>query len=169
MASALGMKTVTHICLFTVLNGIIGLTAFPESWTDTKTGFTWKYRVNNGGIEIYSGGGIAAVTPQPTGAISIPPLIEGRPVTRIGPYAFYSCYNLNSVTIPDSVVNIGENAFCNCYDLTMASIPNSVTNIGERAFQVSGIEELLLPDSVKSIGAYAFSLTGWLIDGPCRL
>ena len=37
-----------------------------------------------------------------------------RKVTSIGNNAFYYCYGLTSVTIPNSVTSIGNNAFSNC-------------------------------------------------------
>lgn len=39
-------------------------------------------------------------------------------VTSIGDYAFRSCENLTSVTIPDSVKSIGNDAFFDCTSLT---------------------------------------------------
>ena len=38
-------------------------------------------------------------------------------VTSIGDFAFYDYTNLQSVTLPDSIINIGNNAFKNCYNL----------------------------------------------------
>ena len=48
--------------------------------------------------------------------------------------AFWGCYDLISVTIPDSVTSIGKSAFSKCYGLTSVAIPNSVTSIGDEAF-----------------------------------
>ncbi len=66
--------------------------------------------------------------------MTIPATIDGLPVTSIGDEAFYDCYNLTTVTIPDSVTSIGDEAFFGCYNITRVTIGNSVTNIGFFAF-----------------------------------
>ena len=54
-------------------------------------------------------------------------------VTCIGNDAFYDCYGLTSVMIPNSVTSIGECAFRYCSSLTSVSIGNGVTTIGDYA------------------------------------
>ena len=77
-------------------------------------------------------------------------------VTRID-YAFGSCKNLTSVTIPDSVTSIGDHAFNGCTSLTNKTIPNSVTSIGNYSFSgCTNLINITIPDSVTSIGDNAF-------------
>ena len=64
----------------------------------------------------------------------IPESIDGYAVTRIGSAAFYGCYALTSVVIPNSVTSIGDDAFAYCTSLTSVTIPDSVTSIGEQVF-----------------------------------
>ena len=79
-------------------------------------------------------------------------------VTSIGEYAFYYCTGLTSVVIPNSVTSIGEYAFIFCRSLTSIVIPNSVTSIGFGAFYgCSGLTSVEIPNSVTSIGSSAFS------------
>ena len=76
----------------------------------------------------------------------------------IGDDAFYRCYNLTSITIPNSVTSIGNWAFRYCEGLTSITIPNSVTSIGERAFyELSRLTSITIPNSVTSIGDNAFA------------
>ena len=79
-------------------------------------------------------------------------------VTSIGKYAFYGCWGLMSVTVPDSVTGIGEYAFYGCSGLTSVTIPGSVTSIGDYAFNgCSGLASVVIEDGMASIGSYAFS------------
>ena len=47
---------------------------------------------------------------------------------------FYSCSNLVTITIPNSVTTIGNGAFHYCFNLNSVVIPNSVKSIGTNPF-----------------------------------
>ncbi len=58
-----------------------------------------------------------------------------KPGTKtIAGRAFDSCRNLESITIPDSVVSIGNHAFFSCSSLKSIMIPKNVTSIGDEVF-----------------------------------
>lgn len=79
-------------------------------------------------------------------------------VTTIGESAFYDCYSLESVTIPDSVTSIGWGAFENCGSLTSVTIGNGVTEIGNQAFyDCTSLTSVTIPNAVTTIRNYAFS------------
>ena len=78
-------------------------------------------------------------------------------VTSIGSSSFYACHKLTSITIPSGVTSIGENAFNHCGSLTSVTIPNGVTSIGNSAFEgCSGLTSVTIGSGVTSIGTYAF-------------
>ena len=78
-------------------------------------------------------------------------------VTTIGEKAFYDCYELTSVTIPNSVTSIGESAFWGCSGLKSITIPNSVTSIENYAFNsCTKLSSITLSSSLKTIGDHAF-------------
>ena len=77
-------------------------------------------------------------------------------VTSIG-RAFYNCFGVTSVVIPNSVTTIGDNAFYKCIAMTSVIIGNNVTTIGNHAFDnCSSLTSLTIPNSVTSIGLSAF-------------
>ena len=79
-------------------------------------------------------------------------------MTSIGNDAFQCCYDLQSVTIPESVTSIGIVAFAECSSLQTVTIPNSVTSIKDGAFYYcSNLQSITIPESVTSIGFSAFS------------
>ena len=93
--------------------------------------------------------------------------IIGDEVTSIGQYAFYYCYGLTSITIPNSVTEIGLGAFRGCSRLTSIKVDSSNTNYDSRndcnAIIVTasnalivGCKNTVIPNSVTSIADYAF-------------
>ena len=147
---------------------LIGTNAWAlQSWD-------YVYSVSEGEVTIeqYTGSG---------GDVVIPDTIDGYPVVGITGYwvfdvmfdqyygafancesseywEFHRCYELTSVTIPDSITNIGPGAFAYCRSLTSVTIGNSVTSIGYGAFKgCLSLPNIDIPDSVTSIEDSTFS------------
>jgi uncharacterized protein (TIGR02145 family) len=81
---------------------------------------------------------VIASDPKYTGDVVIPETVEDNlivyTVTGIGSSAFENCYNLNSISIPSTIIIIGSNAFSHCGSLTSMFIPASVKSIEIEAF-----------------------------------
>jgi hypothetical protein len=110
----------------------------------------FTYTTNNGAITLtgYTG---------PGGVVAIPSTTNGLPVTGIGDWAFLSCSNVTSVTIPNSVTNMGTGAFWGCTSLGQATLGNGLTNIDDFAFaDCFSLTGVTLPGSLTSIGFGAF-------------
>ncbi len=66
--------------------------------------------------------------------IEVPSIIDGKPVTGIGNYAFAGRNSLTSIAIPNSVTYIGDYAFTGCNSLISITLPDTLTYIGSYAF-----------------------------------
>lgn len=92
-------------------------------------------------INAYSGTG---------GHVIIPDEIDGLPVTQIADGAFLQAHDIQSLTLPRSLVIIHDNAFSNA--------------------DISDV--LILPDSVETVGYHSFhstALTGLVIHSDCEI
>jgi hypothetical protein len=104
-----------------------------------------------------------------SGSLTIPSTLGGYPVTSISYRAFYNCYRLTSVTIPDSATRIGDEAFSSCTSLTAINVSKNnpaytstngvlfnknLTTLIQCPGGFSG--SYTIPDSVTSIGNNAF-------------
>ena len=132
------------------------------NYTLTKDGGNYKtfgyfyYREENSTITIT---GYDAY--KINGAVNIPSMIDGKPVTTIGNGAF-SEKNLTGVTIPNSVITIENQAFAYNTSLTSVVIPDSVTFIGWCAFslanyQTGGLTSIVIGSGVITIEYDAFA------------
>lgn len=117
-----------------------------------------------------------------SGNVIIPSVIDGKPVTVIGDYAFrYGtlsiltipsgvttigshafdyCTSLKNITFPNTLTSIGEDAFNNCISLDNVVIPQGVTSFDRAFANCSHLENVVIQQGVTHIGSYAF--------GECR-
>ena len=131
------------------------------SFADTQVvdGIEWTYTISNGKASVGGSNAQNPAVPRDTtkGHISIPILLGGCPVTRINNSAFYNCWGLESVTIPDRVTEIGADAFCLCTGLEWISLGSGVTSIGGSAFSgCSGLTSISIPAGVTKIEQWTF-------------
>ena len=86
---------------------------------------------------------------------------SGSVCTEIASHAFWTCYFIEEITLPDSVLSIGAWSFRYCISLKSIIIPDSVTSIGEAAFYYcTSLTEAVIGNGVTSIGASAFAESG---------
>ena len=82
---------------------------------------------------------------------------DGLTIKTIGDNAFQEFSNLESVTIPDTVLYIGTYAFWST-NISNITIPNSVRKIGSLAFgSCLYLTSIVIPDTVDFIGSSAFA------------
>ena len=98
-----------------------------------------------------------------SGSIEIPSTYNSLPVTSIDHYAFSSCTQIESVTIPSSITEIPWGAFYNCTSLNSVNIPDSIVSIGPHAFEGTAISYDYLIDGLGYLVNDSQTL-GFLID-----
>ena len=142
--------------------------------TEVSGDYTWQYRINCGAAET-CGNAIEhwepwqspdgswmyalwlsytpAVSPDPSGSVSVPSTLGGWPVTVVGDGTFYDCCALEYVEIPSCVTNIGLAAFQGCVGLRGVELPDGLEAIESGAFKdCCSLEYIEIPDSVTRIG-----------------
>ena len=140
--------------------------------TATVDGYTYTYSVTDGKATIGSSNAwTTAVSPKPTGHVAIPSSLGGFPVVGIGEYAFWNCFRLEGVTIPESVTAIGQYAFQSCGGLKSVHISsltawcqikfdynaNPLRQAHELYLNGERVTKLVIPEGVTSIGDDAFA------------
>ena len=132
------------------------VTLYP-AWINEDDGTAYIYRnLSDGTVEIASYTGRRRY-------LTIPAMLEGKPVSSIGEYAFSGNSRLRSVTLPDTLKNIGEGAFYDCVNIRAIEIPESVQTIGNQAFygcvSMSQVG-LMRGGNLRVIGDRAFAMSG---------
>lgn len=118
------MKHLSISFLFAIILSMVETKAFAREEdiaVENADGITIYYNYINDGTELevtYYNHGYYPNDNRYKGNVVIPEEVvfmnRTRKVTRIGEGAFSSCYELTSVTMPQSITSIGENAFQNC-------------------------------------------------------
>ncbi len=132
----------------------ITLTESIELFVDTTVkGYTsdgLKYEIVDDEIAIIDYTGEATT-------ITIPDVIDGYSVKKIGAGAFSYSANLETVTIPESVTVVERYAFYECSGLKSIVIPEGVEIIETSMFEgCTALSSIIIPESVTSIDDYAF-------------
>lgn len=77
-------------------------------------------------------------------------------LTNINAWAFLNCYNLTSVTLPNTIREIEDYAFQGCSSLSSITFPEGLTEIGKEAFEYSGLTSVKFPSTLEDVRDAAF-------------
>ena len=101
----------------------------------------------------------------PETALSVPAELDGHAVTSISECAFCDCHGLQSVALPEGIVEIGEYAFADCDNLGYVGLPEGLLSLGDCAFErCEGLTGITLPDSLTHVGVNPFHACYNLFD-----
>ena len=113
---------------------------------------------------------------KPTGNMIIPSTITYNDtvytINGIDNYAFWHCYDITSVSLPNTIKSIGNSAFYDCLGITTVVFGNNINSIGKEAFVLcTALEQISeLPETLTTIKQDAFractSLSGTIIIPP---
>ena len=129
-----------------------------DEFTDiTAEGITMTFRIISVAQNTCQVGGKpsrhpAAVDASTAGHVTIPEKAKGFDVIAIGERAFWTCQEITSVDIPNSVTKIGTSAFEYCPKLAKADLPANLKSIGAYAFYGCAFTSVVIPSSVREIG-----------------
>lgn len=96
-----------------------------------------------------------------TASINIPSEVKYEnktyKVTAIGSFAFYECFDVKTIKLPNTITFIDKNAFESCTGLTSINIPSSVKKIEYGAFSYcQSLTSIIIPEGVTTIADQTF-------------
>jgi formylglycine-generating enzyme required for sulfatase activity len=155
-----------HLLNATLLLLALLLPATATAHDFAVNGIYYRIMDDNEVVVTFRGTSYNSFTNEYTGDVTIPSTVTYSgttyAVTSIGNYAFYGCYGLTSVSIPNSVTFIGNSTCYGCTGLTCINIPNSVTDIGNSAFYgcegLNDVYSQIADPSFISMGSDVFKL-----------
>ena len=83
---------------------------------------------------------ILGVKPSFSGKVVIPQEIDGSPVTKIAPFAFYHKQNIEAFSLPETLKEIGQGAFAHTNVVDRRVYIPAGCKIGKNAFYLSNID-----------------------------
>ena len=97
--------------------------------------------------------------------LKIPSKLDNHPVVKIGVYAFDRCSSLQTIDIPNSILEIEESAFYECKSLVSVKLPNKLTTLSAFLFfGCNSLKEIQIPKNVTTIKRQVFANCPSLTD-----
>ena len=98
-----------------------------------------------------------------SGTFSVPETVTHNGVTytitALYKQCFYSCFNITSFILPNTIKTIGNECFYNCNTLTTINIPQGVTSLGNTCFYFcSALTTIDIHEGLTYLGAQCFGL-----------
>lgn len=91
------------------------------------------------------------------GALKDVEFSQNASLEEIGSGAFWRCYSLQSIILPNSLLNLGNGAFQECKGLVSVTLSESLASIEDYAFtNCSSLTSIELPNSLESMGQSCF-------------
>lgn len=147
------MNNYTRITKTLKIASALGLFALASAQGGTFGNLEYQANVSYAEITGWNGAPSNLVVPS---TIDDPEFGELE-VTRINYAAFDGCTSLESIKLPDGLIEIYWAAFKGCTSLTSVSLPSSLNFIGSTAFQdCTSLTQITLPDETNTIGWETF-------------
>ncbi len=133
-------------------------------WSGSSQGLLWQLRDGeltlngSGAMPDYSAGGSGAAPWAPLSA-RVREIRVNSGITTLGSYAFWSCAQAVSISLPDGLTAVGDYALGACEALETLELPGTVTSLGDGVCSCClALREVTLPEGLTSIGEGAFQL-----------
>lgn len=117
----------------------------------------YQYKDVLGGIEIQS----ISMNSEKKDVYVIPPTIHGKTVVGIADKAFQN-KEIREIRLPNTLKYIGKEAFWGCWRLEKVDLPNSLEILGNYCFFRTGLRKITIPGGVKRIPHMCFGDCGLL-------
>lgn len=115
-------------------DGTINGTGEDQTDEDPESSDEIQWNLDEDGTLTISGTGEMWDAPWKEQADDITHVIIEEGITLVGSGAFYGCTSLESVSLPDTLMQIYYETFKDCTNLEKITIPSSVEYIGKNAF-----------------------------------
>ena len=98
---------------------------------------------------------------KPVGDLVVPSTVTHNDtvytITNITNHAFYQCFDITSVVLPNTITVIGNYAFYNCIGIISVDFSNNLNTIGKEAFVLcTALEHIEFPETLTQINKNAF-------------